>query len=46
MRRLRQLICIHGPIDHVPYLIVKVDGEYARDICRRCGAVTLRYNNG
>jgi len=45
LRRLRQAICFHDS-QHVLNLIVTKEGEYARDICRRCGKITMRYVEG
>lgn len=42
LRWLRQAICFHWIVDHVPNVIV-TNGEYAKDICRRCGKTTMRY---
>lgn len=36
---LRQLVCF-------PKFDRTHEGEYARDICRRCGKVTMRYVSG
>lgn len=41
--KFRQLICFHGPVDHVLNVIVTDEGEYAKDICRRCGKIIMKY---
>ena len=45
VRWLRQVLCFHGPTDHVPFEVEQEDDIYAADICRRCKKVLLKYSN-